>query len=103
MSSKATTLAAIVVAFAVATIPGSQSMEICAEYIRPYSDNAYSWGSGSCGFSAAPNVLIAQNVEQYVQGYNWCVLLMCKVHVERTVHSKIYLAPIRMSRHTATI
>jgi hypothetical protein len=46
---------------------------ICAWHIRPYSDNAYTWGS-VCGVTAPSNALIADNIEKYDYGYDWCDL-----------------------------
>lgn len=45
---------------------------ICARYIRPYADNAYTWGApGLYSFTADPNALIADNIEFYDPLYGW--------------------------------
>ena len=49
---------------------------ICAEYIRPYSENAYVWGD-ICGVTADFDVLIADTVEFYDAEYGWYVVADC--------------------------
>ncbi|OBZ76165.1 hypothetical protein A0H81_03373 [Grifola frondosa] len=42
----------------------SRPVALCAEWIRPYSDNAY-WWENICEFNSSSNALIADNVEFY--------------------------------------
>ncbi|KAI0084825.1 hypothetical protein BDY19DRAFT_969428 [Irpex rosettiformis] len=74
LATAAVTLLATVPSPASAQEPvctGSRSEVLCARYIRPYSDNAYTWNVGPfCNFTAAPTALIADNVERYDYGYN---------------------------------
>ncbi|OBZ76701.1 Xylosyltransferase oxt [Grifola frondosa] len=42
----------------------SRPIAVCAEWLRPYSDNAIFWGD-VCDFSASPDTLIADGVEFY--------------------------------------
>jgi hypothetical protein len=58
-------------AFAAPPCTANRPVPICARYITPYADNAYSWQS--CGVSVAPNVLIGENVEFYDAQYGWYV------------------------------
>ncbi|KAI0338949.1 WSC-domain-containing protein [Trametopsis cervina] len=48
---------------------GARPQALCARYIRPYSDNAYTW-QDICEFTAPSNVLIADNVERYDIGFD---------------------------------
>ena len=54
------------------TAPYSQS--ICAEYIRPWTDNAYFW-QYKCEITppADTGALMAAQVEMWDYGYPWCV------------------------------
>lgn len=54
---------------------------ICAEYIRPYSDNAYFW-ENVCDLSASPNALIADSIEFYDFQYGWYAV----IDVEHPTH-----------------
>ena len=50
----------------------SCGINVCARYIRPYSDNAYSWHT-VCGLDQPANSLIADNLEFYDSQYGWSV------------------------------
>ncbi|KIP03263.1 hypothetical protein PHLGIDRAFT_246660 [Phlebiopsis gigantea 11061_1 CR5-6] len=43
-------------------------MPICAQYIRPYSDNTY-WWQNVCEFTADPSSLVADQVEMWDSGF----------------------------------
>jgi hypothetical protein len=47
-----------------------RNQTMCAALIRPYSDNAYVWGT-VCGITASPDALIADETEKYDRGYGW--------------------------------
>jgi hypothetical protein len=49
-----------------------RSIPICAEYIRPFSENAYMWQE-ICDLTEPPNTLIAETVEMYDAEYGWYV------------------------------
>ena len=46
-------------------------LHVCARYIRPYSENAYEWGT-ICGLNQPADSLIADNLEMYDYQEGWC-------------------------------